>query len=132
LAYISFFEVTREEPMGEYRKEEKEWSWEIFVACMFIGIGIGLLFNATGAATLIGMGVGFLLGSLVKLKRKLEVNVPKNLGGVAIVIVGILFILGGLRLLGFIPKEYITYLVATGLIALGITIITFGINLVKK
>ena len=118
--------------MGEYRKEEKEWSWEIFIACMFIGIGIGLLFNATGAATLIGMGVGFLLGSLVKLKRKLEVNVPKNLGGVAIVIVGILFILGGLRLLGFIPKKYITYLVATGLIALGITIITFGINLVKK
>jgi len=32
----------------------------ILPACLFIGIGVGMVFGHTGAGTLIGLGVGFL------------------------------------------------------------------------
>ena len=38
----------------------------VFLACMFLGIGIGMLFGKTGPGTLIGMGVGFLAKYYVK------------------------------------------------------------------
>ena len=118
--------------MNESRKVQRGWSWEIFLACMFIGIGIGILLDAAGAGTLVGMGIGFLLASLIKLEKKIEITVPRNLGGTATILVGILFILGGLGSLGFIPQKYMTYLVALGLISLGIIIIAFGTFLIKK
>ncbi len=37
---------------------------KIFVGCMFVGIGIGMLFGETGSGTMVGMGVGFIANSI--------------------------------------------------------------------
>ncbi len=37
----------------------------LFVGCLILGIGIGLLFDEAGAGTLIGLGVGFILEGLL-------------------------------------------------------------------
>ena len=41
---------------------------KIFVGCMFAGIGIGMFFGETGAGTMIGMGVGFIVHTIYSKK----------------------------------------------------------------
>tara|TARA_B100001750_G_C15211550_1_gene448554 strand:- start:470 stop:637 length:168 start_codon:yes stop_codon:yes gene_type:complete len=36
----------------------------IFVGCMFVGMGIGMYVDDTGAGTILGMGVGFIFKGL--------------------------------------------------------------------
>ena len=43
---------------------------KIFVGCMFVGIGIGMFFGETGAGTMIGMGVGFIVYTIYSKKEK--------------------------------------------------------------
>ncbi len=40
----------------------------LFVACMFLGLGIGMLFNKAFAGTVIGVGIGFLAMYIAKRK----------------------------------------------------------------
>ena len=40
----------------------------IFVGCMFLGIGIGMLFGEPGIGVLIGLGVGFIFRGLYSKK----------------------------------------------------------------
>ncbi len=40
----------------------------LFVACMFLGMGIGMLFNKTFPGTIIGLGIGFLAMFIAKRK----------------------------------------------------------------
>ena len=54
--------------MGEESKDEKHWEQyrkpkesKIFLGCMFMGIGIGFLFEHIPAGVMIGMGIGFIL-----------------------------------------------------------------------
>ncbi len=42
----------------------------VFVGSLMIGIGLGIYYNATGAGTLVGLGVGFILYGLVKVLIK--------------------------------------------------------------
>ena len=48
----------------------KDLRGKIFVGFMFLGIGIGMIFNETGAGCLIGMGIGFIISSLIKDKNE--------------------------------------------------------------
>ena len=41
------------------KKEDKRGE-NIFLGCMFVGIGFGFLFDNITAGTMIGMGVGFI------------------------------------------------------------------------
>ena len=41
-----------------------------FAGCMFIGIGLGFVFNHVAAGTLIGMGAGFVLEGVMKWRKK--------------------------------------------------------------
>ena len=54
--------------------EDKMFNWtkpegKIFVGCMFVGIGIGMLFGETGSGTMVGMGVGFIADSIYSKKK---------------------------------------------------------------
>ena len=49
--------------------EDKMFNWtkpegKIFVGCMFVGIGIGMLFGETGSGTIVGISVGFIANSI--------------------------------------------------------------------
>lgn len=41
--------------------KENTKSENMFVGCMFLGMGLGLLFGHIPAGTIIGMGVGFIV-----------------------------------------------------------------------
>jgi len=77
-----------------------------FVAFMFIGAGIGLLFGRPDVGGAIGMGVGFLAMAFIKLKygetevKKEAVSEIGNFMGTLIIsMVGVMFILAGIVLL---------------------------------
>lgn len=42
----------------------------VFVGCMFIGVGIGMIFNQRNIGAAIGMGVGFILMGAIWAYRK--------------------------------------------------------------
>ena len=54
--------------MNQPLKDEKHWEQyrkpnenKIFLGCMFVGIGVGFIFEHIPAGVMIGMGIGFIL-----------------------------------------------------------------------
>ena len=47
-----------------YEKYRKPKDSKIFLGCMFVGMGFGLLFEHIPAGVIIGMGIGFILEQL--------------------------------------------------------------------
>lgn len=47
-------------------KKSYEVSGILFVGCLFLGIGIGMATDNTGAGTIIGLGGGFILSAIVR------------------------------------------------------------------
>ena len=110
---------------------EDRWSWEVFVGCMFIGMGIGMVFGHSGAGTLIGMGVGFILSSMIRVSRferkpLFKVRITSPIMG----LIGLFFILLGLRSLGilYIPEIPSNILWGVALLLLGIMFIYSSIR----
>jgi len=115
--------------------EKHRWSWEVFMACMFIGLGLGMVFGESGAGVIFGMGVGFFLSAFLRIERLekgFTVRIPRSLGGVALILVGIAFILLGFQILGFMPMEIARYAGGLALIGLGILILAGAGLLLKK
>jgi len=69
----------------------------LFVACMFIGTGIGLLFERPDVGGAIGMGIGFLLMALIRVKTiepsPITMQIPRTFNRISIFIVGLLLII---------------------------------------
>ncbi len=114
---------------------EDRWSWEIFVGCMFVGMGVGMMFDHSGAGTLIGMGVGFMLSSMIRISRferkpLFKVRITSPIMG----LIGLFFIVLGLRSLGllYLPEVSFSIIWGVALILLGIVFILSSIRLLKR
>ena len=113
-------------------KREHKWSWEIFMACMFIGLGLGMFFDESGAGVIFGMGIGFLLSALIRVEKRFSIRIPKSLGGAALILIGLAFILLGFQILGLMPMEVARYAGGLALIGLGILILAGAGLLLKR
>ncbi len=103
--------------------------WGIFVGCMFVGMGLGMLFGNAAAGTLIGMGVGFMLSSVIRVDRepiRVHVHRPRIALSAVSLIMGTLFVVLGLIELGVIEIEFTKVLFGSILLLVGIALIILG------
>ena len=110
----------------------EKFDGKVFIAFMFLGLGIGMMFDQAGAGIMIGMGLGFVAGTIIHMEpRSVVIKVPPMTVGVVMGILGLIFILSGLALLfGLeIPWRIIGGLAIT---AIGITILISGLKVVLK
>ncbi|MBC7129793.1 hypothetical protein H5T51_01050 [Candidatus Bathyarchaeota archaeon] len=122
--------------MDEDKSERKVF----FPVFLFIGMGIGfLLIDFLGglgfvASMFIGMGVGILFDNLVKPEGgKVSFEPPVQAGGIAAIVIGALFIAGGVStiLMPGLLETLAPYLIGLGLIAIGIIILVYGAGMLK-
>jgi hypothetical protein len=99
---------------------------------MFIGAGIGLLFDRVAVGGAIGMGIGFLLMAFIRSKTELlEVKIPSTLSGYFLILLGLAFIIGGFGLIYF-PEFLYPYGVGIFTILLGLGFLIFGWKIIIK
>lgn len=41
-------------------------SWSVFLGCMFLGMGIGMLFDQAGVGMFIGFGLGYIAEPIIE------------------------------------------------------------------
>jgi uncharacterized membrane protein HdeD (DUF308 family) len=111
--------------------ELRHFSGMVFVACMFIGGGIGLAFGRPDVGGAIGMGVGFLLMGFFRVKNvkptPVTLSLPKAFGSLILTIIGILLILAGI-LIFYNPELLYPYLVGFALIIIGLMVLVSGLK----
>ena len=117
---------------GELRREElRHFSGLAFVACMFIGAGIGLVFGRPDVGGALGMGVGFLLMGFLRVKvihpTPLTLSLPKTFGNLILTVIGILLILAGV-LIFYNPQLLYPYLAGLALIIVGLIVLVSGLR----
>ncbi len=94
---------------------------------MFIGLGVGMIFGKAGAGVLIGMGVGFILASLVgRVERRYVIRVPRSIASAVLVALGAAFIMLGLESLGLIPEAATKVIWGLFFVLLGIALVALG------
>jgi len=115
--------------------ENRDISGLVFVALMFIGAGIGLLFERPDVGGAVGMGLGFLAMAYIRAKYR-EIRAEKSVtlgkwrGSMLLVLIGLAFILGGLSLLlGIkIPFRYMGGLIS---VAIGLLFLAAAFKLFR-
>lgn len=50
----------------KFKRKEEDVTGLSFVGCLFIGLGIGLLYGNAGGGVLIGLGAGFIVMAFLK------------------------------------------------------------------
>jgi len=56
--------------MEEIKERNEMLSWSVFFGCMFIGMGIGMLFDQTGVGMFIGFGVGYIAEGIIEYMKE--------------------------------------------------------------
>ena len=114
--------------------------WSLFLASMFIGIGIGMIFNSAGTGAIIGTGIGFLLMGLFgkeenskkerisDIKFYQSISKSRFLRNTSSIIIGLGFITGGLIMIGLItiPEHVYKYLSALIIMIIGVVFLVAG------
>jgi len=100
---------------------------------MFLGIGIGMIFGHTGAGTLIGMGIGFILMQFFNSRRVTTFGTYRynSMKFLTMIFIGIVFILLGLSMLNIIEIPW-SSIGALFLIIIGILIFITAIIPTKR
>ena len=117
------------------KDDVRHFSGLVFVACMFIGAGVGLAFGRPDVGGAIGMGVGFLLMGLIRVKgvqpQPVALKLPGSLPALAVTVVGAIAILAGVFLL-LAPEMVYPYLAAFAAIAVGVLILAVGLAALSR
>ena len=107
----------------------------LFLACMFLGMGIGMFFGHTGPGTIIGMGVGLLAIALAPSGRGIiNVRIGSRrvfgIGRLFLGVIGIGLIIWGLEDLGIIaiPGTIWQHIGAFILVLIGIMFLYFALS----
>jgi len=117
--------------MGE-EKENGKAGGLIFVACMFIGAGIGLALGRPDVGGAVGMGIGFVLMAFVRARvEPVEVKVPSTISAYFLIILGIAFVIAGLGLVFYRHMLY-PYVASVFVILFGVGFIVMASKMLKK
>ncbi len=113
------------------------WSSGIFIGCMFIGLGIGMVFGHSGAGVLIGMGVGFILSTILgggNDNGVKHLEFKPSIGSLVMSFIGLFFILLGLKTLGVLEFPEISSNILWGviLLLLGLAFIAGSIRVFRS
>jgi tellurite resistance protein TehA-like permease len=93
----------------------------VFVACMFIGGGIGLALGRPDVGGAVGMGIGFILMAFLRAREEpIEIKMPSSASAYFLILLGIAFVISGIGLIYF-PDILHTYII-------GIFAILFGLG----
>lgn len=104
----------------------------LFVGCMFIGAGLGLLVNRPDVGGALGMGIGFIAMAFVQVRSEpVQVRVPTSLSGLSLVALGGVFIAGGLSLL-FDWDLWYPYTAGALLVAIGVAVLLVGVRVIGR
>jgi len=121
--------------LAESSHEARHFSGLVFVACMFIGAGLGLLFNRPEVGGAIGMGVGFLLMGFIRIKNvkptPVTTGLPRTLPSLSLTAAGIIVMLAGVSII-FKPEWLYPYLAGLVIIVIGLIIFVGGMAGLKR
>ncbi len=117
--------------MADHERGEGVPTGHIFVACMFLGLGLGLAARRPDVGVLTGMGVGFLAMAFVRVRAEpVELGLPTTARAYFMLIVGATLMVAGLGLIYF-PDALYPHLTSAFLILLGLGFIVFGARLAQ-
>ncbi len=104
----------------------------LFPACLFLGLGIGMIFGHAGIGIILGMGLGFIAMALIRVKSEpMEIKLPSSTASYFIILLGLFLIFTGLGII-FFPDMLFPYIIGVFIALLGIGFFIFGIKSVSK
>lgn len=123
--------------MSEDRKKKRVF----FPFFVFVSVGLGFLLMerlgmiAVVALMFVGLGLGLLFDSTVTVnERKVNVELPVKLGGIIYCVIGGVFVVSGLLTM-ISPRllvDYATYLIGLAFIVVGAYLLISGFRLVES
>jgi len=99
---------------------------------MFIGLGVGRAFGHSDVGVLIGLGIGFLMMAVVRIKTEpILVKIPSTASGYFLILLGIALIVAGLGKI-YYPDILYPYISGIAIAFFGIGLIIWGGKMVKQ